>query len=112
MADQKGLLILNQHLELAPNKELALAALVQQLAKDLEFELSATEPHKIPELVMERLIRTARTGEMMHLLYRVDLPVETTAQHLESGDWEGLTAAVIKRELIKLAYRFSGPDQK
>jgi hypothetical protein len=112
MADSKGTLILRDYLPQNLSTEKALAAFLAQIEKDLQINLASRKPHEVFNETRVCLENRASSGEMMPLLYRVDLDEDIAAAYLVQGDWQGLTGAVLKRIAGKLSWRFSRKDQK
>ena len=82
-----------------------------QVEKDLEIELIAADPQSMLETCIKRVESSARTGELMPLLYRIDLAEEIGLKKITASDWPGLAADILKRIALKVAYRL-GSDQK
>lgn len=112
MADPEGTLILRDCIPQELSTEKALEDFLAQVEKDLQFSLQSCQPVKIFEETRSCLEDRATSGEIMPLLYRVDLDENVAAGYLQQGDWNGLTGAVLKRIARKLSFRLSGRNQK
>lgn len=112
MADSEGTLILRDYLPQNLDTSKALEAFLEQIEKDLQFDLISRLPQEVFLETKRCLEKRASAGEIMPLLYRVDLDEAIAADHLNKNDWEGLTGAVLKRIAKKLAFRFSEKNQK
>lgn len=112
MADTEGTLILRDYLPQELSTKKALTAFLGQIEKDLQVSLKSQNPGEVFTETRECLEKKASAGEIMPLLYRVDLDEEVASHYLNQADWNGLTSAVLKRIARKLSWRFSGKDQK
>jgi hypothetical protein len=112
MADSEGTLILRDYLPQYLNTGKALEAFLAQIEKDLQFELNSTLPREVFQQTKKCLEQRAMAGEIMPLLYRVDIDESIATDLLKKDDWEGLTGAVLRRIAKKLSFRFSTGDQK
>ncbi len=110
MADNEGTLKLSDLTPQNLNTEYFLGKLVEQLEKDLQFEITTKLPHELLNQVCQGLKNYSLSGELMPALYRIDLNEDIATEHIGKENWQALALAVIKRSAIKIALRYAVKD--
>lgn len=107
MANQKRTLSFIGLLPKGLDQPDAMGLLVLQLEKDLRISIESKDPEDILLQVRKCLEYNAISGELMSLLYRVDLNENVTTKLLAEENWQDLSLAAIERVALKIALRQS-----